>query len=307
MNTRTLRLRNLETEPLAARPRATVRSRVAALNDLFKLRLNLMVLLSVAVGFYLGASGPVRLFGLLRAVVGTGLVAFGASAWNQVLERGHDALMRRTRNRPIPSGRMSAFEAALLGSLLCAAGLGILLAGGDPLAAWVALATFVLYVGVYTPLKTVTTLNTAVGAIPGALPPVIGWCAAGGGLGPEAIALFLILYLWQFPHFLAIAWLYREDYQLGGLRMLPVVDPTGASTGRQSALHALVLIPATVLPVQLGMVGSFYLAVGLAASAWYFVNALRFARAVTERNARRLLYASFVHLPVVLLLLVLDS
>jgi protoheme IX farnesyltransferase len=194
------------------------------------------------------------------------------------------------------------------GTLLGIVGLAILFAGVNGLSAGVAATTFVLYVGVYTPLKPITSLNTAIGAIPGALPPVIGWAASTGRLGVEPWALFLILFLWQFPHFLAIAWIYRDDYARGGHVMLPNVDPDGSMTGRQAMWHALELIPAGLLPAlpMVGLGGRWYFAGALALGAYYFYYAVRFWLDVNDRTARRLLRASFLYLPLVYLLLLLN-
>ena len=213
---------------------AAVGSRVAAYLSLTKPRLVLLVLVTVAVGFLLGARGGQRatLATLAATLLGTALVAGGAGALNQWLERARDARMRRTANRALPSGRLAPSEAAVFGGLLVFLGTAVLLLGANLLAAAVAFVTFVLYVFVYTPLKPWTTLNTVIGAIPGALPPVIGWGAATGRLGLEAWALFLIVFLWQFPHFLAIAWIYRDDYQRAGFRMLTA----GTTAGRDDGL-----------------------------------------------------------------------
>jgi protoheme IX farnesyltransferase len=305
--------------PLAdALPRAALASigrRAAAYVALCKPRITVMVLVTVATGFLLGARttvyppswlGTSSPSAFLLALVGTGLVASAASAWNQVLERSRDALMRRTARRPLPLGLVSPGEAAAFGSVLGVVGLAMLAAGTNLTAAVVAAATFVLYVFVYTPLKPRTTLNTAVGAIPGALPPVIGWAAATGGLGIEAWSLFLILFLWQFPHFLAIAWIHRDDYARGGHRMLPSVDPSGVLTGRQAAAHALALIPVGLLPSVVGIAGPFYFAGALALGLYYLLAAVRFWRDVSDASARRLLRASIFYLPAVLLLLLLN-
>jgi heme o synthase len=280
--------------------------RLAAYLALTKPRIAVMVLVTVATGFLLGARGAAHPSTLLLTLVGTGLVAGGASAWNQYLERARDQRMRRTANRPLPSGRLSPVEAAVFGALLTVAGLAILALGVNLMATGVALATFVLYVAVYTPLKPWTTLNTAVGAVPGALPPVIGWAAATGQLGVEAWAMFLIVFLWQFPHFLAIAWIYRDDYARAGYRMLPTVDPRGAITGRQAAGHALALIPAGLLPTVVGMAGGFYFAGALALGFTYLFYAVRFWSQVSDLTARHLLRASFVYLPAILMLLLLN-
>jgi protoheme IX farnesyltransferase len=283
--------------------------RFAAFVALTKPRLVLLVLLTVAVGFALAARGdlpPVSPSALVLAVVGTALVAGGGSAWNQVLERGRDARMRRTSGRPLPLGRLSTAEAAGFGTALALGGLALLAVGPHPKAALVAAATFFLYVFVYTPLKPRTTLNTAVGAVPGALPTIIGWAAAGGPLGVEALALFLIVFLWQFPHFLAIAWIYRDDYARAGHRMLPAVDPAGTLSGRQATGHALALVPVGLLPAVLGLAGPIYFAGALALGLYYLASAFRFWADATEPTARRLLRASFLYLPSILVLLLLN-
>jgi protoheme IX farnesyltransferase len=285
---------------------AGVGGKAAALLELTKPRVGVLVLVTVAAGFLLGARGAARPWALGLTLLGTGLVAAGASAWNQYLERGRDRRMRRTAGRPLPEGRLAPAEAALFGSALAGLGVATLALGPHPIAAAVALATFVLYAFVYTPLKPRTTLNTAVGAVPGALPPVIGWAAATGGLGMEAAALFLILFLWQFPHFLAIAWIYRDDYARAGHKMLPAVDPLGALTGRQAAGYALALVPVGLLPAAIGLAGPCYFAGALALGLFYLASAVRFWSDVSDATARGLLRASFLHLPAILLLLLLN-
>jgi protoheme IX farnesyltransferase len=231
------------------------------------------------------------------------LVAASASAWNQVIERRRDAHMRRTARRPLPSGRLDPVPAGLFASTLGLLGVGLLVAFVNLSATAVALATFVLYVAVYTPSKSRTTLNTAIGAVPGALPPVIGWAGATGGVGPEGWALFLIMFLWQFPHFLAIAWIYRDDYSRAGHKMLPSVDPTGAMTGLQAMLYALVLVPVGLLPSVVGLAGPVYFAGALVLGLYYFAKAMRFWLDVNDRTARGLMRASFLYLPLILVLL----
>jgi heme o synthase len=280
--------------------------RVSAFVSLTKPRIAVMVLLTVAVGFLLGDRHAFTALPLWMTLIGTALVAGGASAWNQVLERDRDQRMRRTAGRPLPSGRVNLAEAALFGSILGVLGIAILSLGARPLAAGVAFATFVLYVAVYTPLKPITTLNTAIGAIPGALPPVIGWAAATGELGIQAWALFLIVYLWQFPHFLAIAWIYRDDYARAGYKMLPNVDPQGAMTGRQAVSYALALVPAGLLPAVVGLAGPVYFLGALILGLFYLACATRFWWQLGDRSARRLLYGSFLYLPAILLLLLLN-
>jgi protoheme IX farnesyltransferase len=281
-------------------------ARLSAYAALAKLRVASLVLVTVAVGFLLGARGASHPSTLLLTLFGTALVASGASAWNQYLERARDQLMKRTASRPLPAGRLTPLEAAVFGAITGALGVALLAVAANILAAAVALVTFVLYAFVYTPLKPRTTLNTAVGAVPGALPPVIGWAAATGQFGIEAWALFLIVYLWQFPHFLAIAWIYREDYARAGHQMLPAIDPTGTITGRHAASYALALVPAALLPTTIGLAGPVYFAGSLALGVFYLLYAVRFWAEVNDLTARRLLWSSFVYLPAILLLLLLN-
>lgn len=283
-----------------------IKRKISAYLTLTKPRIAVMVLFTVATGFLLGGRGGSHPSTLMLALVGTGLVAAGASVWNQVIERDRDALMRRTRGRPLPTGQVSAMEAGLFGILLTLLGVLILALGANYLSAGIALLTFVCYVMIYTPTKPLTTLNTAIGAVPGALPPVIGWAAATGRLGIEAVALFLIVFLWQFPHFLAIAWIHREDYARGGHKMLPLVDPLGVMTGRQSVAHALALIPVGVLPSVIHLAGPVYFVGALLLGLFYFISALRFSLDVSDASARRLLRVSILYLPSVLLLLLLN-
>lgn len=292
-----------EIDLVSAQPTA---SRVSAFIALTKPRLTAMVLITVACGFVLGAQGGAHPLTLLAAVVGTGLVAGGAGALNMVLERDRDRLMRRTASRPIPTGLISPVEGWAFGLGLGMAGTLLLLAGTNQIAATLAVATFVLYVWVYTPLKTRSTLNTAVGAIPGALPPVIGWAAATGRIGIEAVALFLILFLWQFPHFLAIAWIHRRDYAGAGYRMLPALDPSGVITARQAAVHALVLIPVGLLPASIGLAGPFYALAAILMGLHYFRASARFLGDPCDASARKLLRASLIYLPLVLFMLMLN-
>jgi heme o synthase len=303
-------------QPLLAGPApdvvlAAAESRIAAYASLTKPRLVFLVLVTVAVGFLLGARGSsVRATSLAAnlaaTLIGTALVAGGAGALNQWLERERDAQMRRTANRALPSGRLTSSEAACFGGLLVLLGTGILLLGANLLAALVAVTTFVLYVFVYTPLKPRTTLNTVIGAIPGALPPLIGWGAATGRLGIEAWALFLIVFLWQFPHFLAIAWLYRDDYRRAGFKMLTASDSRGRVTGYQAMSYALVLVPVGLLPAMVGLAGPVYFAGALALGLLYVGEATRFWLDVSDLRARRLLRASFLYLPAILILLLLN-
>lgn len=290
----------------ASRFRSGSGGKVAAYVALTKPRITLMVLITMGTGFILGARGHNRLGPMMIALLGTGLVSSSASTFNQLIERARDRLMRRTAGRPLPTGRLSPLEAGIFGAVLGLAGLAVLALGSNPRSAVVALSTLLLYVAVYTPLKARTTLNTAIGAVPGALPPVIGWAAATDQIGPEAWSLFLIVFLWQFPHFLAIAWIYREDYARGGHKMLPSVDPTGQITARQATLYALALVPAGLLPAVFGMAGPYYFAGALLIGLYYLAFSARFWSDVSDRTARRLLRASFLYLPAILALMLLN-
>ena len=281
-------------------------SRVVAYLSLTKPRLVLMVLVTVAVGYLLGAHGRAQPATLAMTLLGTALVAGGAGAMNQSLERTRDGLMRRTAGRALPSGRLTLGEAVSFGVLLAVLGTSLLVLGANPMAATVALITLLLYVFVYTPLKPLTSLNTVIGAIPGALPPMIGWGAATGRLGIEAWALFLIVFLWQFPHFLAIAWIYRDDYRRAGFRMLTARDERGRMTGCQAVSYALTLIPAGLLPAMVGLAGPLYFIGALILGLVYLVAAARFWMEASDLTARRLLRTSFVYLPAILLLLLLN-
>ncbi len=285
---------------------SAVGSRLVAYLSLTKPRLVLMVLVTVAVGYLLGARGGARPATLALTLVGTALVAGGAGALNQWLERTRDGLMRRTAGRALPSGRLTVGEAISFGIFLGVAGTVLLLLGTNLLAASVALVTFLLYVFVYTPLKPVTSLNTVIGAVPGALPPMIGWGAATGRLGIEAWSLFLIVFLWQFPHFLAIAWIYRDDYRRAGFRMLTVRDDNGRMTGCQAVSYALALVPAGLLPATVGLAGATYFAGALILGLIYLGASVRFWLDASDLRARRLLRTSFVYLPAILLLLLLN-
>lgn len=279
-------------------------TRVADFVELTKPRIAVLVLFTVAVGALLASSGMPDVRVLAHTLIGTALVASGASALNQFLERHTDALMARTENRPLPAGRMQPIEAACFGSLLGAAGLlylGVMLY--QPVAAGVAGFTFASYVFLYTPLKRKTTLNTLVGAVPGALPPVIGWTAVRGSLGAEGLALFLIVFLWQVPHFLAIAWIYRDDYARAGMRMLPVLDREGGITGRQMLGYSLALIPASLTPAALGQAGPVYVAGAVLLGLGFLYASWNFTRTHSLRHARLVLRVSLIYLPALLALL----
>jgi protoheme IX farnesyltransferase len=283
------------------------RARALDFVALGKPRLNFLVVVSALAGYVMGASeasGMLRLVGMLA---GTGLVAGGASAFNQVYERDVDALMRRTRLRPLPDGRVQPAEALAFAAAVSATGLLILAATANLLSAAVAFATLVTYVVVYTPLKRRTSLATVIGAIPGALPPVIGWAAARGSLSREAWTLFGIVFLWQLPHFLAIAWMFRDDYGRAGFPLLPVVEPDGRSTGRQALLYAAALIPLSLVPTLMGLTGEVYFAAALVLGLAFLALTVRFARSRTVRDARRLFFSSIIYLPLIWILMIADK
>ena len=270
---------------------------------LIKPRVNLLVLVTTVIGFHLGNLGGTDLALLFNTVVGTFLVASGAAAFNQLLERDVDAKMRRTMQRPLPDGRIGSVEAFWFATALSAIGLAQLWLGANHLAALVAVATLVSYALIYTPLKKVTSLATVVGAVPGALPPVIGWAAARGTLSIEAWVLFGIVFFWQMPHVLAISWLYREDYERGGIRVLPVEDPDGRSTAFQMVSYAAALVPVSLLPTAVGMAGRVYFAGALVLGIAALALAVRFAQQHTPERARQLFYASLIYLPVLWVLM----
>jgi heme o synthase len=284
-----------------------VRSRIADYVELTKPRIGVMVLFTVAAGGFLAAGTNLDVSVLLHALFGTALVAAGASALNQWLEWERDGLMRRTENRPLPAGRIQPVEALIFGVVLGVGGVVYLAVSlRQPWAAGVAALTFVCYVFVYTPLKSRTTWNTLIGAVPGALPPVIGWVALRGALGVEALALFLILFLWQLPHFLAIAWIYRHDYAQGGFRMVTVGDTNGWRTGSRMVAYCIALMLASLLPVFLGAAGRIYLFAALVLGLGFLLSALGFVRNRSLGRARRVLQVSLIYLPVLLALLMWD-
>ena len=279
-------------------------SRVADWITLAKIRVNTLVVATTAGGYYMAAPGDVDLMRLAVTCAGTALVAGGAAAFNQVSERDTDALMDRTRNRPVAGLRMSPLEGRAVAAILSAAGLGILGGAVSLLAMWVALATLFSYVLCYTPLKRYTSFSTVVGAVPGALPPMIGWAAARGSIDELAgWSLFFIMCIWQLPHFLAIAWIYREDYGRAGLPMLPVIDHTGAMTGRQMALWAATLVPVSVMPTVVNLADQTYGIGVLTLGLMQFALTVRFALWRTTTNARVVFYASIIYLPLLWILM----
>ena len=292
-------------EGLEAAAGPTERRRLASdFAELVKARLTLLVLLTTAVGYYLGARGPINPAGLFHAVFGTALAAAGAGALNQWWERRLDALMHRTRLRPIPAGRMLARDALILGCVLSVAGVAYLVVTCNVLSAILAGLTIVIYIFAYTPLKRVSTLNTLVGAIPGALPPVVGWAAVAGRLDIGAWSLFAILFFWQMPHFFAIAWMYREDYARAGFEMISKDDRTGARSASQSVLFCFLLLFISGVPAFVKLVGSSYLVAELVLNGLFLFVAMRFLQKQTAVEARRLFLTSIVYLPLLLAALV---
>jgi heme o synthase len=266
-----------------------------------------LVVITTVAGFYLGSTGPLEWARLLHTLGGTLLVAGGTAALNQYIEREMDAVMRRTASRPLPSGQLRPREVLAFGVAGIVIGAAWLALAVNLLSALVALTTTVLYLGLYTPLKTRTTLSTAVGAIPGALPPMIGWAAAHGTLSLGGWVLFAILFVWQFPHFMAIAWMYREDYARAGIKMLPVVDPKGHATFRQIVMASAVLVWVSALPSVIGMAGIWYFFGALVLGMVLLQVGLWANRSRTNVRAKWLMHATVAHIPLLLVWLILDK
>jgi heme o synthase len=286
---------------------ATEKSWKAVFSDLVKARLTTLVLLTTAVGFYIGEIGAINWFLFFNTLAATGLVAMGASALNQLLEREHDAKMRRTQDRPLPSGRLQPTTVAIFGGVSSVAGLVYLALAVNLLTSVLGAITLISYLFIYTPLKRVTWLNTAIGAIPGALPPLMGWTAARGELSGEGWALFAILAFWQLPHFFAIAWMYRDEYAKAGFVMLPNVDADGKRTGQQTVSHTFALLIASLCPFVFKMSGMIYLVGAILLGAGFLFCAIKFSRQLTLQRARQLFLASIIYLPLLLALMVWDK
>jgi protoheme IX farnesyltransferase len=310
---------------------------LAVYADLFKARLTSLVLLTTVVGFYLGSRGPVDFVLMGQVLLGTALLAGGGAALNELLEREYDAKMRRTQDRPLPSGRLKPQTVLVVGCMSAIVGLGYLAQAVNLATSLVGAVSLVCYLFVYTPLKRVTWLNTLAGAVPGALPPVIGWTAARGALSSDGLALFAIQACWQVPHFMAIAWIYRDEYARAGFKMLPVIDPQGHRTARLAVVCTLALLPVSVCPFLFHLTGFIYLIGALVLGLVFVWFAFQFARATSVVGARstgshflakrrsgtrwnaslpealdlacawRLFYASLLYLPLLLALTVLDK
>ena len=271
---------------------------------LTKPRLNCLVVATSAAGYYLGGRGSTDVMAMTQAVAGTALAAGGAAVLNQLYERETDALMRRTRLRPLPDGRVAPADARIFGIALSLAGLLLLAARANWLAAGLALATILVYLIVYTPMKRRTPLSTLVGAVPGALPVLIGWTASHGSVALGGATLFTIVFLWQIPHFMAIAWLYRDDYGKAGFPMLPVIDPQGRRAGRQAVRYAAALVPVSLAPTFAGISGTVYFVSALVLGLALLVLAVRFAATRNDRAARALFLGSITYLPLLWIVMI---
>jgi protoheme IX farnesyltransferase len=280
--------------------------RATAFISLTKPRLNSLVVATVAVGYCLGANARVDFRAIVSTLVGAALVAAGAAGLNQASERDTDRVMRRTHSRPLPGQRLSPSDAVGFSAVLSAAGLLLLATGANLIAAAIALATLVSYRAIYTPLKRQSTAAALVGAVPGALPPLIGWAAARGSLSIEAWTLFLIVFVWQIPHWLAIASMYHDDYERAGFPVLPVVEPDGRRTSRQVVLFAAALTPISIIPVLIHLAGPWYGAGALALGVGFFALSVGFARDRTVGSARQLFFGSIIYLPLLWGLLIAD-
>src|ERR1044071_7664520 len=306
MSTKTAALPVQSSAAATAVASSTVRTRTGAYLELTKPRITFLIVLTSAAGFALGSTGAVNYVGLVQAMIGIALLSSGIATLNQFMERDLDGLMRRTADRPLPSRRLFPFEALWFGLALTALAEGYLALFVNVLTALLGLTVIAGYLLVYTPLKTRTTLSTALGAFPGAMPPLMGWTAARGQIDVAAWVLFAILFLWQFPHFLAIAWMYREDYGRAGIRMLPVVEPDGRVTGQQIIAYALMLVPVSLLPAIVGISGRTYLFVALFLSLLFLASSIRAALSKSNQHARQLLLASVLYLPLLFGVMVLN-
>lgn len=293
-------------EPTTTAARPGWHARLHDYYELTKPRMNLLVVLTTTVGFYMASIGEINWILLLNTVIGTALTAAGAAVLNQVVERDLDKLMPRTWNRPIPAGRVLPWEATIYGIALGVSGVAYLTWLVNPLTAYLGGATLLSYLFVYTPMKRWTSLNTIIGAIPGAIPPMMGVTAVTGVISMYAVALFGILFFWQMPHFLAIAILYRQDYAAGGFKMLPVVDKDLSCTGHQIVLYATALIPASLMPVMVHMAGAVYFLAALLLGLMFLSYGTLCAIRKTRVDARKLFFASIIYLPLLLLVMMIN-
>jgi protoheme IX farnesyltransferase len=283
----------------------SLRARISAFVELTKPRITTLVLLTTAAGFFLGTPGAFSFTLFANTMISVALLCSGVSALNEWMERDLDALMRRTASRPLPTGRLTPRAAFAFGVALTLGGEIHLALFVNPLSALCGLSVIVGYLFLYTPLKTRTSLSTAVGAFPGAVPPLLGWAAAANSIGLEAWTLFAILFLWQFPHFFAIAWMYREDYARAGIKMLPVVEPEGRITKQQIVVWTLMLVPVSLAPAALGISGAVYFFGALVLGGLFLCTSAAAAHTLSRRNARRVLLASVLYLPILFGLMVM--
>ncbi len=284
----------------------SARERISAYVELTKPRIAFMLVLTSAAGFYLGNIGAFNWILFANAMIGIALLAFGVATLNQWIERRTDALMDRTAKRPLPSGKLTANEALIFGVLQTLVAEVYLFVLVNPLTAVLGVVVIVGYVFLYTPLKTKTSTSTAIGAIPGAMPPLMGWTSSANDITLGAWALFAVLFLWQFPHFLAIAVMYRDQYAKAGILMLPVVEPSGRMTARQIVLFTVMLVPVSLAPFFIGFAGVIFLAGASLLGIWFLFESIAAARAKTVERNRRLLLASVIYLPLYFILLSLD-
>ena len=291
---------------LAESKQLSVGEKLAAYYELTKPRIAFLLVLTSAAGFYLGSNGGFDAVRFANAMISIALLAFGVSTLNQYLERHTDPLMERTAKRPLPTQRLAPIEALIFGILLCVAAEVYLFVAINTLTGVLGLIVIVGYVLLYTPLKTRTSASTAIGAIPGAMPPLMGWTAAANDITLGAWAMFVTQFLWQFPHFLAIAWMYREDYGRAGICMLPVVEPDGRVTGQQIIAYSLMLVPVSLLPTALGISGRIYLIAAAVLSLLFLASSIRAALSKSNQHARQLLLASVLYLPLLFGVMVLN-
>ncbi len=295
----------IETETSALEPERT-RARFGDFTELTKPRLTLLSVLTTLAGFYIGSVGPLDYGLLAHTLVGTFLVGGGCGALNMYIEREHDKAMRRTKKRPIPAGRLSPTEALMFGIAISVIGILYLVLAVNVLAGALALLTLVSYLFLYTPMKRRSTFNTVVGAIPGALPPVIGWAAVRGSLGMESMALFAILFFWQVPHFLALAWMFRDDYAQAGYRMLTMDDENCRRTGRHILIYTAALLPVSLIPTLVGMAGLVYFSGALVLGLIFLYYCFRLALSKENSSAKQVFYYSLLYLPLLFLVMAID-
>jgi protoheme IX farnesyltransferase len=298
-------MENIATEIQQAKA-VNLRERVAAYFELTKPRIAFMLVLTAAAGFYLGSDAAFDWRVFLNSMVGITLLAFGVASLNQFLERNIDGLMQRTAKRPLPAGKLSGAEALAFGALLCLISEVYLAFLVNPLTALLGVVVIVGYVLLYTPLKTRTTASTAIGALPGAMPPLMGWTSAANEITLGAWVIFAMLFLWQFPHFLAIAWMYREEYAKAGILMLPVVEPDGKITARQIVIFTALLFPVSLMPFFIGIAGWIYLVGAALLGLWFLYSSIIAAREKTVPQARKLLLVSVLYLPLIYALMVFN-